>query len=191
MDEYLASIDRFIVVQFIEGVIFREEVGRLCWKLLEDAAFVVFADEGLVINVVELVVVFLRVLDLQFGDVLQCGREGAVGGDVLLEVFLVFLFVVGNRHNKDVVVNLPLADVVLLVSLLKLLHFLCTPPQFECVIILTLSRTFWGEEPLCPARQFNQNIRFGLRLSVEQIAEEDSGTTETASWLLLLFLFDL
>jgi hypothetical protein len=102
----------------------------------------VFADEGLVINVVELVVVFLRVLDLQFGDVLQCGREGAVGGDVLLEVFLVFLFVVGNRHNKDVVVNLPLADVVLLVSLLKLLHFLCTPPQFECVIILTLSRTF-------------------------------------------------
>lgn len=85
------------------------------------------ADEGLVFWVVELVVVPRGMGYLETGDVLESRREGAVGGDVLVEVLPVFIFIVVEGDQEDVAVYLSLPLHPLLVPLLQFLHLLWAP----------------------------------------------------------------
>lgn len=159
--------------------------------MLEDPAFVVLADEGLVVDVVELVVVLLRLYNFQLGDVLKRGREGLVAVDVLLEVLPVLLLVVADVHDQDVTVDLALPQGELLVALLELLHLLAAPTQLKHFLLLALTRTLGRKQPLSPAGQLDQQLALGLWLSVQEVAQEDSGAAETAAGLLFFFLLDL
>lgn len=127
MDEDFSSVDWCILIEVLLRVIFREDVGCFLGEVFEDPAFVVLADEGLIIDVMELVIVLLGSFDLQGGDVLKGRWEGLIRVDVFLEVLPVFFLIVADVHDKNVAVDFPLTQGELLVALLKLLHLLATP----------------------------------------------------------------
>jgi hypothetical protein len=190
MHEDFTCVDGLILIELIKGVVFGEEVGCFLCKLLEDAAFVVLPNEVFILKIMELIIVLLGFLDVQFGDVLQRRREGFIGVDILIEVLLVFLFVVVDAENQDVVVDLALLQVELLIPLLKFLELFGVPSQLESIVVLSLSWPLGGEQPLGLARQFDENFALGFRLGVKKVAQEDSCAAQTAPRLFLLFLFD-
>lgn len=146
--EDLAGADRLAVLHFVERVVLGEEEGCLGRKLLENGPLVVLADEGLVGRVVELVVVLLRVLDLQLGDVLEGGRKALVSCDVLFEVLAILLLLVRQRHHKQVAVYFAFPQAKLLVPLLQLLHLLRAPPQLKVLVVLPLTVAVGSKDPL-------------------------------------------